>query len=287
MCPQPCIHKDYLYAAFKVQTEQGRIPQLFRSNLNEPLTWQKMELPSSFRPHLRLHLFSHRDELYVALAPEDAASPDIRHIIYARKEGMDWRRVCSFPERKWRFSLHVVGEELLVVGGAKSIAGKIGANSVHSLSLAVKGTGTTDWIALQDLPICCIKPHLVSYGKRIHAIGYSTLDKKLERRRILSMPVDGASREWSWGPLEDTPYAVAAAAVFNDRLLAVGGFEENEVINSAYLYRDSDNKWLPLPPLCSTRGMPQCLVFRNSLICIGGKTSSYGLHKDIEVLKLD
>ena len=141
---------------------------------------------------------------------------------------------------------------IVVCGGL--VAGENG-EPVETATVEVYSSTTSQWYTADPLPQPCAIKSTIAISGCGFILGGVGVDRKLVRSPFcvdMSTLIDRANTihrgTTSWKTLPDTPLTRSTAATLSGGLLAVGGHEENGLVQSSvYMFVPPTNSWVKLP----------------------------------------
>lgn len=269
MCPQPCVHNGYFYAAF---TQGSRLNDavLYRTSLDDDdgMSWEQVPLPEG-RWDIFCNIFSYSGDLFIAVIP--IGRKGVYTIFRKRDHSCSWSEFFTLPERKFRFSLAVVRKELIVFGGWEDMFGEA-SRTTFTLHLDRR---ELSWVRLENFPFPCDRPRFTILNNTLHVLSYrGNCNDSQDWTKVVTMELTDKDRDRKW-VLNDVPAAPSpecAVASISGHLFLGGGIDDsNRPLATTHVLGGKDKSWKPFSALCYPRAFGHCLaVSQTKLLCVGG-----------------
>ncbi|XP_065188834.1 uncharacterized protein LOC135819537 [Sycon ciliatum] len=257
----------------------------------------------------------HGSSLYCLVHPNDPTDDYPR--LYRYWNGL-YHYLCELPERVHAYCAGVNGSQLFVVGGRYySASGMSGvSSSVHALSL--RDDDLTGRFASRE-PVWDRWPNTPKPGACgillpaepvFHLLGRWEDDGGATPRtsKSSSLAVEpsrtrktaagshiraAAESSWMNSSIPTVPATMFAAVQVNGSMITCGGMQTRRPNGRDTVQQVTGNcnvlvkgYWRPLPPLREPRYYARVLLYKNTLICIGGWRKSKDFVRQIETLEL-
>jgi N-acetylneuraminic acid mutarotase len=155
-----------------------------------------------------------------------------------------WRKVAPLPTKRGSVSVAALGGKIHAVAGRDRES--VTTHDVYD-------PATNRWTSAAPLPSGEGRDHmgLLSYGGKLYAIGGRFND--FYHNTNLAEVYDPADDRWTELPRLPTARSGGAAAVYDDRLLYIGGERAGGVFTENEAFDPQSEKWSQLAPLPSGR----------------------------------
>ena len=285
--PFAAVHNKHLYVAVRSESEGALVyrvaEQSFKSaeKLNAP--------PDSYQCN---GLISQNHSLYYVSQPPAEHDPDEHTILFQLDEATEPSRTDQHSQKSltWRrlqngqCPLKQLFPACFGVGASLVLAGGYALDK--SLTLVTEyDLLSEDWCTPStwpSLPKAAQQQQPVVLGNDIHLIGgvirfgseirrtTSTHSIRIERNGRLS-------GEWREADLPSPPSGGSGACRLFQTVIVAGGRREDQVHPGVHVLDPDTRKWLPLPPLKTSRTQPSVVFFQGCLFVIGGGDGSIWL----------
>eukprot|EP00117_Sycon_ciliatum_P028263 scpid35955/ scgid2803/ MAP kinase kinase kinase mkh1 len=132
-------------------------------------------------------------------------------------------------------------------------------------------------------PNTAVAGHQATAYSSQHSIPSPTMESA---RQESPPPALNCFGKWQTKKIRPVPHERCAAAVFNGELVIAGGLtKRHDRSRDCFVYYQPTNEWVPFGTgLCAPREFARLLVVGDSLLCIGGRSSSSCCERKVEKL---
>jgi N-acetylneuraminic acid mutarotase len=177
--------------------------------------------------------------------------------VYALRGG-SWVELPSLTHARAAAAAAVVGDKLVVVGG----------QNAKQLVPQTEVFDGQSWKDAADMPTP--REHLgaVSDGFYVYTVGGRFLSA--DKNSAAFERFDPQSGEWTKLVDMPTPRGSYGATFIDGRIVALGGEEPTQVLNTAEMYDIAEEKWIGLPPIPTARHGEVVATVGDAVYVIGG-----------------
>lgn len=202
---------------------------------------------------------------------EQLASVDAYDLRFNR-----WEPLASLPRPVANAAAAVLDDRIYLAGGSMN-QGPEGDESAHEQTVSNVlwrySTADDSWQEVGTLPVPLAGAALVAARGALYLIGGWDGEKMHAEMWRLAPDDDANAPLPNWevlGQQLGTARAFLGAALLNDKIYVVGGYDGERELNLASAYDLASQEWSTLPPLSTARGGLTLVASEQSIFALGG-----------------
>jgi DNA-binding CsgD family transcriptional regulator len=179
---------------------------------------------------------------------------------------IQWLQLPGLPTPRWGLAVVNYENQLYTIGG----------ETRQGVSNAVEkfNPQSNTWINLNPIPNPVTDVRAASIGGLIYVPGgKSASGIPTDVNQIYDPDAD----QWSIGSPLPATISAYALTTYEGRMYLFGGWDGNQVVNSAYVFDYRENTWSELPPMLTARAYAGAVAVGGKIFVVGGWDGVKGL----------
>lgn len=235
---------------------------------NLPNRWEIQ--PPLSQPRSRMAAVEAAGQIYVVGGEgEDGETLDLVEI-YDLNMGQ-WRRAAPLPSPRANLAATLGGDDLIVAGGSRLDNSSPSGMMLYD-DLAHYDRATDQWVTGGKLPLPLAGAALVTQGEALYLLG--GWDGQTVQDNLWRLPLDlvDSARAEDWEVVTHMPNPTAwfGAALVNDVIYVVGGYDGRRELADFSTYTIARNEWQRLASLSTPRGGVSLVYDGMTVLALGG-----------------